>query len=113
MRHPPQPYSGAFACRLEDGLTWDTLLSTVSSLFFTFKRAHGWVWPLGLGLAATRMVHAGDSRRLTADDGADGEKSIIDFSPPGKNPVMSDKCATSCRACPRCLRFEQVSNPLC
>ena len=101
-----------FACRLDDGLTWEGLLSTVSNLFFTFKRAYGCMWCLGLGLAAARMLHAGDGRMLRADDGVDGKMSVIDISRPGRNPFVSDKCATSCRACPRCLMVEQVNMPL-
>ena len=99
-------FAWLLACRLVDSLTWDDLLNTLRTLFFNFKLSHG-AWCLGLGMAAAKGI-----RRVMADDSMPGD-TCIGISATGRNSYAFDTCLASCRACPICLRAEQVNMPVC
>ena len=104
------------ACRLVNGMTWDRLLSTVSTLFFSYKRLCG-TWSLGLGLAVARRQGTRKMSMSEQEPGTGGDGYSVVWVPgdayAAARPDGLKKCPAACGACLVCLMAEQVTAPGC
>ena len=91
-------------------MTWDRLLSTVSTLVFSYKRLCS-TWSLALGLAASRLE---GRRRLLIGEQATGNSVVwIYGDADAAVPDGHGKCTAACGACAICLAAEQVTEHGC
>lgn len=99
-------------CRLEEGFTWDALLSVVGDLRLSYRLLRGF-WPIDLGAAAARLQLAAGARGSRI-------KHLWSFtSTNGHNMTMvcgilgsfkrKGRCSALCSACTECLVAEKVS----